>query len=141
MFNLIYIFRAWIFKKSGSESRSTAYLDIVHVMANSLKYHKCDSCDKSFRKNKELERHLHTVHDGYKAHKCDYCDKSFLDAETLKKHTSSQFMKDTKIINVNIVANHFLIKEIAQLTEIRYMEDQGHSNVMFVKKNLYLVVQ
>ena len=53
-------------------------------MANSLKYHKCDSCAKSFRKNYELERHLHTVHDGYKAHKCEYCDKSFSHTNSLK---------------------------------------------------------
>ena len=55
-------------------------------MANSLKYHKCDSCAKSFRKNDQLERHLHTVHDGYKDKKCESCDKSFSQVGDLRRH-------------------------------------------------------
>ena len=85
--------------------------------------HKCKSCGKSFSVAQNLKRHIHTFHEGHKDYKFESCGKSFTSAQILKKHihtiheghtihTSIHFIKATKIINVNLVANHFLKQKI-----------------------------
>ena len=50
------------------------------------KYHKCESCGKSFSDVHDLKRHIHTIHEGNKKYKCESCGKSYSRAHHLKKH-------------------------------------------------------
>ena len=50
------------------------------------KNHKCESCDKSFKSRKNLNMHIHTVHEGQKDYKCESCSKSFTQGHNLKNH-------------------------------------------------------
>ncbi|KAF8337814.1 hypothetical protein F5887DRAFT_520547 [Amanita rubescens] len=48
---------------------------------------RCDECDKGFKRNSELQRHLQTTlkHVG-RRYFCDRCRNSYTRKETLKKH-------------------------------------------------------
>ena len=59
---------------------------------------------KEFANNKKFDPKSENVHKGQKHHICELCSKSFSKAGNLKAHI--QFMKVTKITNVNPVANH-----------------------------------
>ena len=50
------------------------------------KDYKCESCGKSFSKEGNLKRHIHTVHEVDKDFKCGSCGKSFSVTSNLKKH-------------------------------------------------------
>ena len=39
------------------------------------KNHMCESCGKSFSREDNLKRHIHTIHEGPKYHKCESCGK------------------------------------------------------------------
>jgi len=45
----------------------------------------CETCDKLFPRNFDLERHKKT-HTGVREHKCDICSKAFAQKSHLKKH-------------------------------------------------------
>ena len=72
---------------------------------------RCESCGKSFSNAGNLKRHTLTVHIGNKGCKCNSCGKSFRDSGYLKTHIHTQFMKVTKITNVNLVVDHLLKQE------------------------------
>ena len=84
----------------------------IHTIHGGQKDYKCDSCGKSFTGTQYLKKHIQTIHEGHKDHKCESCDISFSQAGHLKTHIFAQFMKRTKIINVNFVVNHFLKQDI-----------------------------
>ena len=66
----------------------------------------CRSCGKSFSTTQNLNKHIYKVHEGQRDHKCESCGKSFSEAGTLNRHIHT--VQATKIINVNLLANHFL---------------------------------
>ena len=71
----------------------------------------CEPCGKSFSQGQSLKKHIHTVHERHKDNKCESCGKSFFTAGDLKIHIHRVHdMMDTKITNVNLVANYFLQK-------------------------------
>ena len=47
---------------------------------------KCDICDKSFKSQIILKKHIKNIHKGCKDHKCDSCGKSFTQAGNLRTH-------------------------------------------------------
>ena len=49
----------------------------IHTVHEGRKDHKCECCDKSFSKARNLKRHIHTIHEGHKDHKCDSCGKYY----------------------------------------------------------------
>ena len=62
---------------------------------NVLKQHKCGTailppichlCGNSFKKKRNLEQHIHTVHEGKKDFKCETCGKDFALMGTLNQH-------------------------------------------------------
>ena len=55
-------------------------------MEDKDKYHKCESCGKSFSYAASLKKHNHTIHQGHKDYNCESCGKSFSQAGALKKH-------------------------------------------------------
>ena len=63
-------------------------------------------------KNEVLsEERSETIHEGHKDFKCESCGKSFSRAGSLKIHIHS-VQRATKIINANLVENHFLENSI-----------------------------
>ena len=91
-------------KSFSTAPKLKRHIDVVH---KGHKDFKCDSCSKAFSERGILKKHIHTVHEGHKGYKCESCSKSFSKTGDLKKHLP-QFMKATKITNVNFVVNHFL---------------------------------
>ena len=51
------------------------------------KNYKCEYCEKCFGQNGSLQLHIDTVHLGEKNYKCEYCEKCFGRKEHLQKHT------------------------------------------------------
>ena len=45
---------------------------------------KCDECGKFFTTDRNLKRHIKSVHEGVREHKCDTCGKYFTQPTTLK---------------------------------------------------------
>ena len=88
-------------------------------------------CTKCFEIQSKLTFHIKIFHERGKVHKCGPCGKSFSRAGNLKNHITklnlvlnhfllrdlwrdkyTPFMKAVKITNVNLVANHFFKEEI-----------------------------
>ena len=91
-------------KKYLTVKNLTNHTRTVHALK---KVYKCESCGKSFTHAHSLKKHIYTIHEGNKDYKCESCGKSFSEGGKLK-NTYTQFMKATKITNVNLVVNHFL---------------------------------
>ena len=53
----------------------------------------CNECDKSFRDNFDLKRHVDIVHLKLKPFKCAYCDKSFDTGSNLERHVLNKHEK------------------------------------------------
>ena len=51
-----------------------------------VKAHKCPKCDLKFAYQKDLQRHVDTVHDGKKPYKCDLCNSDYKRKDQLEKH-------------------------------------------------------
>ena len=69
---------------------------------------KCETCGNSFSQKINLKTHNSRVHEGHKNYKCESCEKSFSGAQYfILKSNFIQFMRYTKITNVNLVKNHF----------------------------------
>ena len=51
-----------------------------------VKTHKCPKCDLRFAYQKDLQRHINTVHDGKKPYKCDLCNSDYKRKDDLEKH-------------------------------------------------------
>ena len=66
------------------------YLQVMELSDGRI--HKCDVCEKSFRKVAVLKRHL-LLHSGEKPHKCAHCNKSFASRGNLKSHLESKIAK------------------------------------------------
>ena len=47
---------------------------------------KCKICDKEFKSNKGLKKHIDSVHNRQKEDNCDSCGKAFYQARDLKRH-------------------------------------------------------
>ena len=58
----------------------------VHEGKKREKPHKCTTCTSEFVSKRDLNRHVHIVHEGKKPHKCDTCDKAFTTKQTLTNH-------------------------------------------------------
>ena len=52
------------------------------------KIYKCETetCDKEFKNNYGLKRHLKIGHQGLKTHKCNFCESFFSTSDQLKAH-------------------------------------------------------
>ena len=59
---------------------------IARANQNMNKTHKCEICEKLFRRKYYLKQHIHTFHEHHKDNKCEFCGKSFTEAGTLKRH-------------------------------------------------------
>ena len=49
---------------------------------------KCKGCKKTFVSEKNLNRHIETIHEGGNLFDCSICDESFAREDTLKRHIS-----------------------------------------------------
>lgn len=74
------------FKIEQSDSSIQNDQDFEQIKTESRKSAKCEQCDKIFSRQKDLRRHISTVHDGVKKHKCEKCDKGFTTKHALTYH-------------------------------------------------------
>ena len=49
----------------------------------------CDICGKKFTLNRNLKRHISTVHEGFKKYDCDFCGKDFGYLHALQNHINA----------------------------------------------------
>ena len=61
------------------EVRQKAIIGNEHV-------YKCEICDKEFKKNNGLKRHVKVVHNFVKEHQCNICQKVFMLQTQLNSH-------------------------------------------------------
>ena len=57
-----------------------------HGIHEDRKEYQCDTCEKTFSRQHELNRHIITVHEGKRDYKCESCGKTFSFNQSLKKH-------------------------------------------------------
>ena len=74
-------------KKSGEKHFEPLETNEKKTEVPFVKEKHCKSCDKSFKKNIYLKRHIAQVHDKIKNTKCFQCNKTFFHHQDLKIHT------------------------------------------------------
>ena len=70
-----------------SQESLAQHMKYVHEKA--AKPYLCDKCDKSFRSNKDLLRHMNYSHEGGKEFQCDICDYNASTPQNLTQHKIS----------------------------------------------------
>ena len=88
-----YAFKKWAFYLIAGISIMgwTFYKSSTNSKVGPGKY-LCNECDKSFRDNFDLKRHVDGVHLNIR-HQCDFCDYSFSYKGDLTKHTKRKHQK------------------------------------------------
>ena len=63
------------------------------------KIHKCKHCEKTFTEDRNMKRHIQTVHEGRKDYQCPHCDQYFGLKQVLERHIVNvhNSQKDYKI--------------------------------------------
>ena len=54
--------------------------------AKSLKQHICNKCDKQFKSEITLERHILSLHENSSLHECNICKEKFTRKDSLNRH-------------------------------------------------------
>ena len=100
---------------------------------------RCESCGKSFIVANTRIRHEKTIHKDQKDFICSSCGESFTQASYLRLlgllllgFISKQFMKITKISNVNVVENQLLKLVIREYIWKPFLNIKKISNVTLV---------
>ena len=57
--------------------------------ASEDKIHKCKHCEKTFTEDRNMKRHIQTVHEGIRDFKCDECQMTFGLKQVLQRHIQS----------------------------------------------------
>ena len=84
-------------KDAGNKSKTAIEGENVRNRRREIserKSHKCDVCEKSFKVNGKLRRHM-TVHSA-KSYTCNKCKKPFTREDTLKRHLKGWYGKNGK---------------------------------------------
>ena len=70
--------------------------------------HKCECCGKLFTQKGKLKKHIEAVHEGRKDHKCQSCGKSFSRVDTLNRHSHAIHKAGHKLFaeHIRILENH-----------------------------------
>ena len=58
---------------------------------------KCKRCDKTFTADRNLKRHIYTVHEGHKDFQCEQCHQFYSSKQVLERHMERFHKNDTKI--------------------------------------------
>lgn len=87
---------------------------------------KCPHCDKIFRFESYLKKHLH-VHSGIKPHVCPICGKPFLQAYNMKEHMLIHDKKAKEKSKIHVCT--FCDKAFAQKYMLKVHMQKNHSVV------------
>jgi hypothetical protein len=85
----------WMCRHPGCD-RSFTRVQNLHSHARchlEVAPHQCDSCNASFKRATDLQRHIRTLHSAHKPWSCDACGKGFGRSDALKRHTASKSSK------------------------------------------------
>ena len=58
--------------------------------ASEDKIHKCKHCEKTFTEDRNLKRHIQTVHEGRKDYECNQCHNFFVSKQVLERHIQNK---------------------------------------------------
>lgn len=83
-----------------------------------IKDHQYEHCEMAFSSSRNLKRYKNIHSDIWDLVKCSYCDEAFV-TKPVWKFTRKWLMKNWRIINVNIVKNHFLPSGVSKSTKWR----------------------
>ncbi|XP_067625198.1 zinc finger protein 208-like [Eurosta solidaginis] len=88
-----------------------------HLLVHSdVRKHKCDYCERSFKRSKELKNHL-ILHTGLKLYSCDFCDKKYARASNLRTHKRYQHPKEIAALDAGGVKPYS--KDIPKLVALK----------------------
>ena len=124
-----------------TEKKLEKHLSTIHGNVIITQEFKCNICLKSFKYKRNLTVHIRTVHGRSKDYKCKSCGKSFSLKHNLKTHIHIKAIKITNVNlalnlflwqHVNLVVNHFLVKEIWRNILTQFMKATKIRNVNLV---------
>ena len=105
---------------------------------NEMRDHKCDKCDKMFKKFQHLKKHIKTVHEGVKEHKCSTCGKMFKQIGHLRTHIRNvhEGIKDQECklcgkmfkMRGHLKAHMKSVHKIENLNEFEQQQAQSQTN-------------
>ena len=73
---------------------STTYksdLKVHAVTYSNTRAHKCDNCEKCFKRKKNLTQHINSVHNKDRKYECDVCKKTFTKSNKLRDHVKTVY--------------------------------------------------
>ena len=63
-----------------------------------VKKFSCKDCGKTFTADRNLKRHIYTVHEGNKNYKCIHCDRYFGFKQVMERHIENVHNNQTEVI-------------------------------------------
>jgi uncharacterized Zn-finger protein len=82
---------------------------IVH---SDEKRHVCDKCDASYKRSKELQNHIQSVHLNIKNFHCMWCDRSFVNNSNFRKHKKNSHPKELQIYEKSLYGDSYVLEEL-----------------------------
>ena len=81
------------------DSNGLIYMELENDKSRTcVKNFSCKDCGKKFTADRNMKRHIYTVHEGHKDYKCKHCNQYFGLKQVMERHIENAHNNQTEVI-------------------------------------------